>query len=121
MGNAVKGQTSFEVEGKTLVLEYTPNGFCELEDATGKATMAFLSDLDRAAQSEKLAFRDVRLLFWAGLVEHQPDLTPKDAGRLIKAVGGLVPAMDLLQTAIAMALPDAPEGEAGQNPPKATA
>ena len=120
MANAVKGQTSFEVNGDTLILEFTPNGFCELEDAIGKSTMEFLTDLDRAAQSEKLAFRDVRLLFWAGLVEHQSNLDVKDAGRLMKAIGGLEPAMELVRRAIALAMPDAPEGEEGENPPKAT-
>ena len=39
----------------------------------------------------------------------------------MKAIGGLEPAMELVRRAIALAMPDAPEGEEGENPPKATA
>lgn len=123
MANAVKGQKSFEVDGQTYLIEFTPNGFCELEDKTGKATMAFLVDLGEAAEGAALRFRDVRLLFWAGLQEHHPDLSEREAGRLMRALGGLVDAMSVIQDAIALSMPDSGEGAEGEgeNPPTATA
>lgn len=121
MANQIKGQKSVTLDGATYTLEFTPNGFCELEDATGKGTMEFLRDLQLAAEAETIHFRDVRLLFWAGLQEHHPDMDIKAAGGLMRKMGGLQGAMSELQEAIALAMPDGEgaEDEATANPPKA--
>ncbi|WP_407496849.1 hypothetical protein [Pseudooceanicola sp. MF1-13] len=129
MANATKGQKAVEAGGQTYIIEFSANGFCELEDATGKSTMQFLTDLDAQAQAEDVRFKDVRLLFWAGLQEHHEGLSQRDAGRIMKEVGGFEKAMTLIQDAVTLALPQAPDdtgqdqpgSEGGANPPTATA
>lgn len=104
MGNAIKGQVSFEAEGRTWVLEFTPNAFCALEDATGKGAMAFVTGLEAAATDLRVS--DVRVLFWAGLTDCAPDLTLPQAGVLMRDVGGMAEAMELVERALGLAMPD---------------
>jgi len=119
MGNKLKGQVTFEAQGKTWCLEFTPNAFCALEDATGKGAMAFIAGLERAATD--LHVSDVRVLFWAGLADGAPDLTLQQAGGLMRDLGGMTGAMALVERALGLAMPDADAGKAekpGKTPGK---
>ncbi|MFW2541533.1 GTA-gp10 family protein [Primorskyibacter sp. 2E107] len=108
MSNRIRGRHDFEADGKTWSLHFTANGMCELEDAVGCGVLAFLKRIEAAG--EDISFRDVRLLFWAGLQEHHPDIDLRGAGALITALGGIAQAMELTGQAVAdsMPKPDAP-------------
>ncbi|WP_299933352.1 GTA-gp10 family protein [uncultured Pelagimonas sp.] len=103
MGNKVMGQFDLPAGDKTYKIEFTPNGWCELEDVVGCGTMEFLKRLEEA--EEKLNFRDVRLLMWAGLIEHHDGITLKDAGRVIKDAGGLEVVFQKLGEAVKASMP----------------
>jgi hypothetical protein len=119
MGNKVRGQTDFEVGDSTYSLHFTANGMCELEAAAGCSTMAFLKRLDEAAASSDLSIGDVRLLFWAGLKEHHPEITVQQAGSLMQELGGIDKAMALAGEAVAASMPKSEEdGSAGKGKAK---
>ena len=115
MGNKVTGKTDCTVNGETYALQFTTNGMCELEDATGRSLMAFLDGLDEAAARNDLSIGDVRLLFWAGLKEHHPEITIQQAGSLMQDLGGLEKAMELAAEAVAVSMP---KPDAGDRTPK---
>jgi Phage tail tube protein, GTA-gp10 len=109
MSNTVRGKIDFEVGGSSYSLHFTANGMCELEDAAGCSAMAFLKRLEASA-ADDLSFGDVRLLFWAGLQEHHPELTVRDAGALMTSVGGIGGAMELAGRAVAESMPKPDDG-----------
>lgn len=115
MGNAVKGIVDITVGEKTYKLQYSANGMCELESVAGCSAMKFLKTLQDNAK-EDLSFGDVRLLFWAGLQEHHPQMTVRDAGKLITDMGGIAFAMQKAGEAVGLSMPDpqAAEGGAGK-------
>lgn len=122
MTNATRGITTLDVDGKVLKLQYTTNAMCELEDAAKVGFMEFLSAFQAGAEQGTLRIAELRLLLWAGLIEHQPDTTLKTAGAVIDALGGLETAMDQLSGALQAALPRpdkaaaAGAGDAGNAP-----
>ncbi len=111
MTNIIKGKFDFVAAGKTYSLQFTANGMCELEAAANCSTMAFLKRMEANAEND-LSFIDVRLLFWAGLQEHHPELTVKDAGRIVQDMGGLAEAMTLAGQAVQSGMP---QDESGGN------
>lgn len=62
-----------EIAGKPVVLRYTVNSMCAVEDAAGGA-------LDRVMERQ---FTAARLLLWGGMLDRQPDATLAQAGALI--------------------------------------
>lgn len=62
-----------ELGGRTLVLWYTLNSLCEIEDRAGMS-------LDRLMNRQ---FSATRLMLWAGLRRCQPELSVWDVGELI--------------------------------------
>lgn len=112
MGNQTRGIFDIKFEGQKLKLQYTANGMAEVEDASGMGFMKFLEGCEKAAASGDLRVGDVRLLFWGGLLEHQPKMTVIEAGRVITELGGVAPAMEKLGEAIQASMPEA-EGDEG--------
>ena len=68
-----KGEMSVRLAGRTLVLCYTINSLCEMEDRAGMP-------LERLMNRQ---FSATRLLLWAGLRQRQPELSVWDVGELI--------------------------------------
>ena len=62
-----------EIAGKPVILRYTVNSMCAVEDAAGGA-------LDLVMDRQ---FTATRLLLWGGMLDRQPDVTLKQAGVLI--------------------------------------
>ena len=117
MGNQTRGIVDVAAgDGKTVRLQFTANAMCEVEDKTGQGFLEFLAEFEKASAVGKLRTATLRLLVWGGMIEHQPEATLHDAGRLIEAMGGLTGAADYLGQAIMSALP-APDaagvGDAG--------
>lgn len=112
MGNAKRGEFAFTVNDERYTLQFTLNGFCELEEVTGETTTAFMARLDQKDRAD-MSFKDVRRLFWAGLVEHHEGITEREAGRLVTALGGPVDALDFAMKALLAAFPEAKDESAG--------
>ncbi len=101
MGNRQKGEVGFEADGKPYTLVFSINALCELEDRMGEA----VSGIDSLASSRK-RFRTIRTVFLCGLLDHHPELTEREAGRIIDAIG-IERADALVGEAFALAFPEA--------------
>lgn len=113
MANRVRGEVAVEIDGKSWTLRYGTNALCELEDKLAQpinVIMAMLQD------REALRIKTIRSVVWAGLREKHPEVTEKDAGDLISAIG--FPAMMAkVAEALKAAFPDDPdEGSAADRP-----
>ena len=107
MTNLTKGEVSLEVGSERLTLKYDINALCELEDALDKGIpeLAILfSDV------KKIRLKDLRVVFWAGLIHSRPELTIKEAGELISSAGGMMPVMDAVGRALSETFPSGSEG-----------
>ena len=83
MANPFRGEASFDIEGKAFRVRFSWNAAAEYEEAAGKALSDALLDIAR----EKLSARSLRAMLWAGLQEHHPDVTLRQAGEMIDAMG----------------------------------
>jgi hypothetical protein len=108
MANAIKGQVAFSSGGVDYIMEMSPNAFCELEDITGTDTMSFVKKMEAGLKGDKLAFKDLRVLFWVALLEHHDGVTLKDAGRLMKS-HGLAGSAELVMRAVQSSFPEIPD------------
>lgn len=82
MANAFKGQVSVTHENKRYMLTLDFNALADFEGETGKDPLAVLEAYE---DTGKIAMVDLRALFWAALVQEHPDLSIKDAGRIMSA------------------------------------
>jgi hypothetical protein len=97
------GSVGFEADGKRWTLCYSVNALCEMEDALGKSVAEIGATLSDAT---KAGAKFMRAVFWAGLTDHHPDLTIKDAGALMQGIGGITRATALFSEAFALAFPE---------------
>lgn len=65
----------FEIGGRSVILRYTVNSMCAVEDAAGGA-------LDEIFDRQ---FTAARLLLWGGMLESEPGMTLAQAGELVGA------------------------------------
>lgn len=100
--NPHKGEVAFEANGQRYVLQFSIDAICILEDAAGKGIVALLSELQDPL---KMSVTTARIVLWAGLQEHHPDLTIKQAGELILAAGGVENLIGMFDKAFAAAFP----------------
>ncbi|MDX0331725.1 hypothetical protein GOC48_16440 [Sinorhizobium meliloti] len=87
MTNNIRGVVTHEIDGKTLSFRLGANEWCELEDDLGKSTGAIIKDLERVVATEAVDFRMFRSIFRAALSFSVPEVTAKDSGELMSAVG----------------------------------
>lgn len=112
MGNATRGiVTVTDADGTPFKLQFSANAMCEIEDAKKCGILQFVGQMEKAGDG--VLMTDLRLLVWAALQEHHEGATVRDAGRLITAMGGLGPAVEVIAAMVSAAFPDASEGEAG--------
>ena len=103
MANPHKGELAFKHGEKTFTMSFSINALCELEDQLA-APMADI--MTKATDPASMSIKTIRAVFWAGLRDHHPDLTTKDAGDLMTAMGQLQ-ALELVGRAITLAFPEA--------------
>lgn len=98
MANQHKGEVAFDADGKQYTLRYSIDAICCLETETGKGIVALLSEFQ---DSDKITLTLARQMMWAGLREHHPEVTVKEAGELIVAAGGLMKFIEVLNNSFA--------------------
>ncbi|MPZ58436.1 MAG: hypothetical protein GEU91_18475 [Rhizobiales bacterium] len=106
MINPHKGEVAFTADERRYVLHYSIDAICALEESAGKGFPALVQEM---ADPDKMSVSLLRKVLWAGLREHHPDLTLKDAGELILGAGGMVGLFPHIERAIAAAFPAATE------------
>jgi hypothetical protein len=82
--NPHKGETSIAIGDKTYTLRLGFDCLATIEEKTGAPIEQTFRDL---SDNAKPRLRLMRLVFWAALLEHHPDLTEKQAGDLIIEAG----------------------------------
>ena len=112
--NPQTGVVSFDVSGEAYRLQFTIDAICTLEDLLDKSVA------DIGVQMARGRIGAVRAALWAGLREHHPKVTLKEAGDLLttpELKAGK--AVELIGQALKLAFGNdepAADGEAGPQP-----
>lgn len=101
---SVKGDVPFKVGETEYTLRFSIDAICALEDAAGKGFIALTADMQNV---ERMSMGLVRKVLWAGLREHHPDITLKQAGDLIIPAGGMQKVLGYIEVAFVAAFPEA--------------
>lgn len=102
-----EGEATFEADGQTWRLRFDFNAMADFEAETGKNALQALEGMETGTASAQ----DIRALVWAALRDGHPDVTLRQAGRLV------VEGLQAFQKAAVSALPspsDQPEGDVGK-------
>ena len=119
MDNPKRGDSSFTADGKEYTLRYSTEALILLEEDQNRGLLKVLREVESWTKNpENIRLGLVRSLLWAGLQDHHPELTKKQAGELIEAVGGLITILTPINLAFERAF-SAP-GTKGTNPPQTT-
>ena len=111
MGNPERGEVRVTVAGVDYLLRYTTNAICTLEERTEERAVPLLKRF--AAMDTGMA--DLRVIVWAGLLDHQPATTLAAAGDLVdQARQDGVSLVEPVMEAFGLALAEM----TGGNPPR---
>lgn len=106
MANKIKGEVSFAVGDRKLILCYNHAALIELEDMLDKGIVAITSEM-QAWQSDPLRIRLkwIRALLYVGLKKYQPLTKLDDVSEMLTAMGsgGGSAAMEAIGEAMAAA------------------
>jgi hypothetical protein len=112
MANSARGSVALQAGENEYKISFSVNALCELEEAFDVNVQQIGAIFEQDA-----SVRDVRKLARCALSDHHPDLSEKDAGRVVSEAG--IPAfMAAVQKAFQLAFPEA---KGGENPPQAKA
>ncbi|WCP71552.1 hypothetical protein [Sphingomonas hankookensis] len=114
--NPLRGQLAFTVGETAFTFAFTTNALCEVEEAFQLDDITGLE----AVLNGKPSLRTIRTLFRIGLTDCHPDMTDREAGTIMEAVGGLEPSLELIMLAVQQAFPEAAPAGAGnpRRPPR---
>ena len=112
MTNVHKGDVAAEIDGAGYTLRFSVDALCQLESAAGKS----FADIGRDLSTGKISITLARQLLWSALREHHPAVTLKEAGEMIKGLGGITGAMAKINEALVAAFPDQAAPESSERP-----
>ncbi len=112
MANPHKGQVELKAGDSTYILRYSIDAICSLEASLDKGFPAIVADMSNPATMRLSAVREV---LRAGLQEHHPDITVKQAGELIISAGGALVVLGKVNEAFGAAFPE-PEASDKKSP-----
>jgi hypothetical protein len=114
MANAIKGEATLEVGERRLLVSFSVDAICQLEERLGQSPKEIG---DRIFTDGSVAFK--RTLLWGGLRDHHPEFTEKQAGELILELNGDNPYEPLLRAwAACWPIPKAEDANALPDPPR---
>lgn len=102
MANPHKGEVSFKAGDDEYILSFSANALAELEDKLG---MSVVEIGDLMNDPKKLRMKNVRSIFWAGLLDHQPDTDDKKAAAIFSMIS-FVEAIKLITNTFIAAFPE---------------
>ena len=114
LANPIRGQVGFEADGESFLLSYSVNALVTLENELGMK----VAEIGATLFSDGAALGSVRTVFWAGLLDHQPQVTETAAGLMMSALG-LDKAGELVGRAFIGAFPAPEAGKTKADPRKA--
>lgn len=111
-----KGTVAFESLGKNLLLSFSINALCELEDELDMP----VSQVGTVLTAD-MRLKTLRTIFRIGLIDEQPGVTDNEAGLIISDIGP-ERAGELMAEAFSAAFPDQAAGgsNVAPNPRKGT-
>ena len=81
MANPERSEVAVTIDGTDYLLKFSTNAICTLEASTHERAVPFMQ---RFADQD-VGMADVRVIVWAGLLDHQPETTLEAAGAVIDA------------------------------------
>lgn len=118
MANPHKGEVEFEAGGERYKLSYSFNALAEMEEAMDRPLDEIMAMLlppaGERVKSPRLT--DLRVMFWAGLLDHRPETTMDDAKRILSHMAPIEVGR-LIGEAYARAMPQAETGGDESRPP----
>lgn len=107
MGRRGEGRAAFEVDGKSYSVVVDFNALADFETETKANALVRFAELE----TNPFSAAETRALFWAALRDGQPDITIREAGRLL--VSGQAALKAAMCSAMAADGADAEEAAAG--------
>ena len=121
MANPHRGEVTLDTSERTYKLSFSVNALCELEDALGKSVREVVDELNATSDGPaRISMKTLRVLIWAALIDHQPELTLTEAGK-VTLNADVNSIMEKVGAALSIAFPPAEDAKAGTRPPKAKA
>lgn len=113
MSNPHRGEVSFDDHGKSLVISYSTNAMCTLEEVFEMSTPEIGELL---SNTKSFRMTHLRQMFWVGLLDHHPQMTLDEAGLILsrQAPGETI---SLVTRAYELAFP--PQEGGAARPPEA--
>ncbi|MDX1170246.1 hypothetical protein GOL87_25290 [Sinorhizobium medicae] len=102
MANPNRGAVALEAGDKIYSLRFSTNSICELEEHFGKPIMQVVKEME---DQSKVSMGMVRSIVWAALLEHDENMTHKEAGRILDEAGREV-IMEKIGLALQRFFPD---------------
>ena len=81
MANPERSEIGVTIGGAEYTLRFSTNAIVALETETGERAIPFM----KRFADQDVGMADVRVIVWAGLLDHQPDTTLEVAGAVIDA------------------------------------
>lgn len=101
MANPQRGELALQVGEKSYTLRFSANALCALEDALDVSVVEFG---DMLTDPKRVRLKTVRAVMWAGLQDHHPAITLKEAGDIIQELT-MAKAMAAIGSAFELAFP----------------
>lgn len=79
----VKGEVTFECEGKNYRFKLGTNAQVIIEKKAGMPLSKFL----KADRLDEIGAEGIRMIFWAGLTRQHPELTEDEVGDILDELG----------------------------------
>lgn len=106
MANPHRGQVALNAGGRDYNVSYSINALCELEDVLGQPVAKIAASMN---DPENVRMSAVRALVWAGLQDHHPEVTLREAGQ-IASEASIPVCMEAIGKAFQAAFPEQEEG-----------
>jgi hypothetical protein len=113
MPNPLRGETTFEANGKEYRVRFNWNVAAEYELPAGRPLSVGVQEI----LDGKVSARSLRAMLWAGLQENHPEVSLKHAGEMLGAIG-VKKGLDVMLEAVQYFYP-APDKDAPPDPPTA--
>lgn len=112
MSNPHKGEVAFESWDEKYKLSFSANALVELEEALGKTVQEISTEF---MEPDKFRMKNLRVAFWAGLLDHQPDTDMTAAKRALSGLNA-IEAVALVTKAFGLAFPSNEGGDDARPP-----
>lgn len=113
MANPIRGEIPVVADGVSYTLRLGMNAIVEIESSLDIG----IAQVTELFAGEGLKVGNMRLVLWAALREHHPDLTIEDAGEIMGHIG-LAETIAKLGAALEAAFPNAKEDKKPSRPRK---